>query len=214
MQLSLWSAGGDRREASVHFDSRFSELTRLHLGRDAWIDHQAQWLSGHQSLFDALVQALDWRAARRRMYERLVDVPRLTAGVEDLDAVPAVVRSMSVSFAARYQTSFPSVTAALYRDGRDSVAWHRDRDLREAPDGIVVIVSLGQPRTFSLRPVEGGRSRSFRLGWGDLLVMGGSCQRTWEHAVPKVPQADPRMSLMFRQRRFAQPDGTPIRPAI
>ena len=62
----------------------------------------------------------------------------------------------------------------------------------------MAIVSLGAPRRFLLRPAGGGTSRAFDLGWGDLLVMGGTCQRTWEHAVPKMASAKPRMSVQFR----------------
>lgn len=212
MQLSLWSGSTQAACTLVSFDARFSELTRHQLGRGAWIDHQSQWLTGHERLFELLVERLAWKASRRRMYERTVDVPRLTATLDELDELPPILRAMAHAFADRYETRFPSVTAALYRDGSDSVAWHRDRDLRDADEGLVVIVSLGQPRPFSIRPLGGGNSRTFRLGWGDLLVMGGSMQRTWEHAVPKVSHAEPRMSLMFRQRRFAAAPGVAVRP--
>lgn len=46
------------------------------------------------------------------------------------------------------------------------------------------------------------------LGWGDLMIMGGTCQRTWEHAVPKVSRANPRMAIMFRPE-WEEPDGPP-----
>ena len=90
------------------------------------------------------------------------------------------------------------MSAAYYRDGRDSVAWHGDTNARDLPAAVVATISLGEPRRFLLRPRDGGRPRAFRLGWGDLLVMGGSCQRTWRHAVPKVACAGPRLAIMFR----------------
>jgi alkylated DNA repair dioxygenase AlkB len=88
----------------------------------------------------------------------------------------------------------------LYRDGRDSVAWHGDTHGRSAHcDTMVAIVSFGSPRNLLLRPRAGGDSRRFPLGHGDLIVMGGSCQRTWEHAVPKTARAvGPRVSVQFR----------------
>jgi alkylated DNA repair dioxygenase AlkB len=88
----------------------------------------------------------------------------------------------------------------LYRDGRDSVAWHGDTLGRGArADTMVAIVSFGSPRALMLRPRGGGSSLRFPLGHGDLIVMGGSCQRTWEHAIPKTARAvGPRVSVQFR----------------
>jgi alkylated DNA repair dioxygenase AlkB len=98
----------------------------------------------------------------------------------------------------RYRESFERVSLALYRDGRDSVAWHGDQVARNMPEALVASVSVGTPRRLLLRPKTGGRSLALALGWGDLLVMGGSCQRTWQHHVPKVAHAEPRISIMFR----------------
>lgn len=90
----------------------------------------------------------------------------------------------------------------FYRDGRDSVAWHGDRIGRgRSHDTIVAIVSFGSARKLLLRPKGGGETLTHRLGHGDLLVMGGSCQRTWEHAVPKTTRpVGPRISVQFRPR--------------
>ena len=98
----------------------------------------------------------------------------------------------------RYQVQFDSVGINLYRDGADSVAWHRDRIPPEIVDPVVALVSLGEPRTFLLRPQGGGTSCAFRLGRGDLLVTGGQTQRRFEHSVPKVKASGPRMSVVFR----------------
>jgi alkylated DNA repair dioxygenase AlkB len=99
----------------------------------------------------------------------------------------------------------PFTTAGLcyYRDGRDSVAWHGDRIGRSSTeDTMVAIVSLGEARKLTLRPRDGrseGSTIAFPLGHGDLIVMGGSCQRTWEHAVPKTARrVGPRISVQFR----------------
>ena len=87
----------------------------------------------------------------------------------------------------------------FYRDGRDSVAWHGDTIGRgKHTDTMVAIVSFGDPRRLALRPRGGGDSISVEMGHGDLVVMGGSCQRTWEHSVPKVASAGPRVSVQFR----------------
>ena len=109
-----------------------------------------------------------------------------------------VLEQAAAALSRRYGLALARISLAFYRDGRDSVAWHGDRLGHLADDTVVAIVSLGEPRRFLLRPVTGGASRAFDLGWGDLLVMGGSCQRTWQHAVPKMAQAGPRMSVQFR----------------
>jgi alkylated DNA repair dioxygenase AlkB len=93
----------------------------------------------------------------------------------------------------------------LYRDGHDSVAWHGDRTGRSSTqDTLVAIVSLGSPRSLLLRPrPASGISppRRYELGHGDLIVMGGSCQRTWDHAVPKTSRpVGPRISIQYRPR--------------
>src|SRR5207248_2445290 len=111
---------------------------------------------------------------------------------------PAIVEEMRSALSSRYDQAFLSVGANLYRDGRDSVAWHGDRVARTLPQAVIAIVSLGGVRRFLLRPTGGGRSVRFDLASGDLLVMGGSCQRTWQHCVPKVARAEPRLSLTFR----------------
>jgi alkylated DNA repair dioxygenase AlkB len=142
------------------------------------------------------------------MFERMVDEPRLTAWYGHEDAWPhPCLGAMAAALSDRYQADLVTLGLNLYRDGRDSVAWHGDRVARHIPEPTIVIVSLGSPRPFLLRPKRGAaapqgnvvRSRSFSLGWGDLLVMGGRCQQEWDHSVPKQASAAPRMSVTFRQ---------------
>lgn len=135
------------------------------------------------------------------MYGELVTQPRLTAPwkVEDVPDELALLRDMAAVLSERYGVDFTSVGCNLYRTGEDSVAWHGDRVARELPEATIAIVSVGHRRPFKLRPKRGGPSLGFRLGRGDLMVMGGSCQRTWDHAVPKVARIDgPRISITFR----------------
>lgn len=199
MQLGLL----DRRPDPAEFAE---EAVRRHwLDDEAWIDHGIGWFLGAHPLFVELERTLRWELQERWMYERRVAVPRLLGRKGD-QPLPAVVERMRQALAARYATTFVSTTFALYRDGQDSVAWHRDRDLRDRPEAAVAIVSLGGPRRFCVRPLGGGPSQSFSVGWGDLLVMGGAAQRTWEHCVPKVAHAEPRMAVMFRERWIE--DGT------
>jgi alkylated DNA repair dioxygenase AlkB len=120
--------------------------------------------------------------------------------------VPPIIEAMRTALSARYGVTFTSCGCNLYRDGHDSVAWHGDRIRKEVVDPRVAIVSVGEPRKLLLRPVGGGGSRAFRLGHGDLFVMGGSSQRTWQHSVPKVAAAGPRMSITFRHGMLPLPD--------
>lgn len=181
-------------------------VVRHELGRGAWVDLLPGWLGCADEVCDRLLD-VDWQAERRQMYERVVDVPRLLRFYGEDERLPhpmlAAARD-ALNDHYRPELGEPFVTAGmcLYRDGRDSVAWHGDtigRGRRE--DTMVAIVSLGSAREFLLRPRGGGATIRHRLGHGDLIVMGGSCQRTWEHAVPKTARpVGPRMSVQFRPR--------------
>jgi alkylated DNA repair dioxygenase AlkB len=181
---------------------------RTHLGRGAWIDTLPGWLSGADDLFDELAAHVPWRAEERRMYDNVVAVPRLLAHYDEGRPLPhPVLDRARTLLTAHYATELgePFVTAGLcyYRDGRDSVAWHGDRVGRGGThDTMVAIVSLGEPRALLLRPRGGGAATLRRpLGHGDLIVMGGSCQRTWDHAVPKTRAGvGGRISVQFRPR--------------
>ena len=191
------------------FDAAFTTAERTWLDRECWVDLVRAWVRGHSALFDTLRERVPWESYRRWMYERVVDVPRLTAGrpQERIE----VVEQMADALGRRYGTAFRSITFALYRNGRDSVAWHRDKEIRELPEAYVGLAILGEPRPFLVRPLGGGPSVAFKPGWGDLLVMGGACQRDWEHCVPKVRHAEPRMSIMFREARWIDMQDDPGR---
>lgn len=194
-------------EAGLGAVPALADVPRIDLGAGAWVDLLPGWVRGADALFDRLLGAVAWTAERRRMYERVVDVPRLLAyygeGADLPD--PLLVRCLA-ALNDHYAPGLgePLLTAGLclYRDGRDSVAWHGDTIGRgRSEDTVVAIVSLGSPRQLALRPVGGTTRHRFALGHGDLVVMGGSCQRTWEHAVLKTARAvGPRISVQFRPR--------------
>jgi alkylated DNA repair dioxygenase AlkB len=179
-------------------DARFSAVRRLELGEGAWIEHAREWLVGHQSMYEQLLREARFEGYRRLMYDRVVDVPRLLARAPRSGEAAALLRATATLLEARYGVPLPSVTLAYYRDGRDSVAMHGDKMGSLTGDTIVATLSLGHPRRFLLKPVRGGPSRAFTLGWGDLFVMGGSCQRTHLHGVPKAARAEGRICVMFR----------------
>ncbi len=182
-------------------------VQRIELSRGAWLDLRPGWISGADALFAHLQDGVGWRAERRQMYERVVDVPRLLAFYDEDAPLPhpgllAARASLDRHYAAELGEPFRTAGLCLYRDGRDSVAWHGDTIGRGSThDTMVAIISLGAPRALLLRPRGGGPAVRHELGHGDLIVMGGSCQRTWEHAVPKTTQATgPRISVQFRPR--------------
>lgn len=173
-------------------------VDRIEPAPGSWIDHRRGWVAGDDQLFDTLLASTTWRATRRRMYDRIVEVPRMFATLPDDGPGHALVDAMRQALTKRYRRPLDRISLAHYRDGRDSVAFHGDRLGRRRADAVVAIVSLGGPRRFLVRRAGGGRSRAFALGHGDLLVMGGRMQADFEHAVPKMAHAEPRMAVMFR----------------
>ncbi|MFW0795967.1 alpha-ketoglutarate-dependent dioxygenase AlkB [Gordonia sp. CPCC 205515] len=181
-----------------------TSTTRRELSDGAWVDLRPGWISGSGQLFDRLRDTAAWRAERRQMYDRVVDVPRLVAIYHEAHDFPdPTLVTARDTLTAHYRDELPGGFATaglcLYRSGDDSVAWHGDRIGRgNSEDTMVAILSLGSPRPLLLRPRGGGSSLRFVVGPGDLLVMGGSCQRTWEHAVPKTSGVGARISVQFR----------------
>lgn len=192
-QLALFGRG-----EPPGLDPGFARARRVELAEGAWVEEVPGWVRGHEALFEHLEATTRWRSERRVMYDRKVDVPRLIAGLPGDGAGHPLVEEMRRALSARYREEFRHVSMALYRDGRDSVAFHGDTTARDLPEALVATVSLGCRRRFQLRPASGGPSIAYALGEGDLLVMGGSCQRTWRHGIPKVAAAGPRISIMFR----------------
>lgn len=189
-------------------ESLFDLSERRQLGDGAWLDVRSNWLTDGAELVGELQSAIPWRAERRRMYDRVLDVPRLVS-FHDLAADeaphPAIARlrrRLNDIYAGELGEPFTTVGLCLYRDGGDSVAWHGDTLGRGAKhDTMVAIVSVGATRTFALRPRGGGVALRLPQHHGDLLVMGGSCQRTWEHSIPKTATpTGPRISIQFRPR--------------
>jgi alkylated DNA repair dioxygenase AlkB len=222
------------------FDTQFRSLVRERLDRDAWVDYAPGWLSGHETLFEQLATTTRWRSGEEYMYDRTVVTPRVFGMIPEDGPGHPILEAMRATLSRRYGEEFTRISLAMYRDGRDSVAFHGDRVARTLPQALVATVSLGAPRRFLMRPrpapsaaIGGGRpsepepstppgsrrgpspaagaraadsprtitrSRTWNLGWGDLIVMGGSCQRTWQHGIPKVAHANPRIAVMFRPR--------------
>jgi alkylated DNA repair dioxygenase AlkB len=199
-QPSMWDLA---EEATL--TSLAGRVVRHQLSGGAWVDHLPGWVSGSDEVFEVLLGDIGWREDRRQMYEREVAVPRLLRWYGGNATLPHPLLTearaeLNRHYGPELGEPFVSAGMCLYRDGRDSVAWHGDRIGRgRSSDTMVAIVSFGSPRPLMLRPVGGGESLKFPLGHGDLVVMGGSCQRTWEHCIPKTAKpVGPRVSVQFR----------------
>jgi alkylated DNA repair dioxygenase AlkB len=186
--------------ATPSVDESFAGLRRIRLDERSWLDHLPGWLAGEQTVFDHLVSTLPWRQRTVTMWERRLPEPRLTSWwtpEQGPEAMP-ILATMRRVLSTRYAEAFDSIGFNCYRHGEDSVAWHGDRHRHTIDDPVVAIVSVGAPRPLRIRPRGGGQARSFDLGRGDLFVMGGACQHDWEHGVPKVRAAEPRISITYR----------------
>ena len=202
----LPAAGSPRGTATPRLAQLGGSVRRRTLTRGAWIDHRPSWVQGSDELFLRLVDSVPWHEERRPMYDRVVDVPRLLKFYEEGETLPdplleRVRDRLNEHYLPELRERFVTAGCCFYRDGRDSVAWHGDTIGRSrTEDTMVAIVSFGAPRNLLLRPRGGGGGTlRYPLGHGDLVVMGGSCQRTWEHAIPKTTRpVGPRISIQFR----------------
>jgi alkylated DNA repair dioxygenase AlkB len=209
---------GDRPALDVRFDA----LTRIELDERSWVDYCPGWLTGSDQVFGTLAASARWQQRTVRMWDRSLPEPRLTAGwstdATEVDGdTPPVLGTMCRLLSDRYAVDFNRVWVNLYRDGRDSVAWHGDRNRLVITRPLVATVSLGARRRFVLRRRGTTRAaHTLHPGLGDLVVMGGECQAEWEHTVPKTAKpVGARMSVTIRhsepaagERRLREPRST------
>ena len=200
VQPSLFGSAGELGVAELG-----DAVERRSLSDGAWLDVRPGFITAADELFDVLADGVPWHEERMHIYDNAVRVPRLLARYAGGEALPHPVldearSALNAHYGSELGGPFVSAGLCLYRDGSDSVAWHGDRIARESPgDTMVAVVSLGATRPFALKPKSGGTGLRLQVGHGDLLVMGGSCQRTWLHAVPKVAGClGARISVQFR----------------
>ncbi len=191
------------------------------LDATSWVDLIEGFVPDAAAVFDALHTATRWRQTEILRYDRYVPERRLGAALRPDEA--AVLRQTHLHLRATYRRPLEGVAALLYRTGADFQGLHRDRELRWLDDTLIAIVVLGERRPFVLRPwrpVAGAPDRVpagagpddlvLTPGEGDLLVMGGACQRDWLHGVPAADTARPRISLTWRwTSRRGRPDTAP-----
>ena len=194
-QVDLGLTGG----LAVAVDETFAMSYRIHLDQTSWIDHVPGWLSGGAALMEMLIQTAAWEQRTRWMYTRVVDEPRLTAEYPVIsDAPQPVLRYLADVLSARYEQRYHRLWMNHYRDHNDGTGWHADRPADKQRESVIPVLSLGASRRFLIRPVAGGASTIVAARDGDLVVMGGRCQRDYQHSVPKVARfTGPRVSLNF-----------------
>ena len=176
--------------------------------------HIKEWLGTAEA--DALLATLearsDWTQGRIRMFGREVPEPRLTffegdPGVRYTYAHRLLegrgwspeLESLRDRFELEFGIRTNTVLANLYRDGRDSMGWHRDHEPELGPDPHVVSLSLGATRDFDVRRDADRWTQRFALGHGDLMIMGTQSQTKWTHAIPKrLKTKILRINLTFR----------------
>jgi alkylated DNA repair dioxygenase AlkB len=181
-------------------DTQFTSARRVRLDDHSWVEAVPGWMSGSHLLFERLALAVPWRQHDRELFEQTFVEPRLTAQYKHMRDVPhRMLQDAAQALSRHYGVQYDNLWLNLYRDGRDSTAWHRDRFSCRRPETIVPVLTLGATRRFFIKPRAGGRSVVFKPGSGDLIVMGGRAQEDWVHSVPKDPKiAEPRISVNFQ----------------
>ncbi|RDE24189.1 alpha-ketoglutarate-dependent dioxygenase AlkB [Motiliproteus coralliicola] len=183
---------------------------------DAELHYQAQFLSAVEAdhYLAQLQQQLDWRQDRIRLFGRETPIPRLQAWYGDpglhyrysglslyAQGWPDPLLALKQQLEQQTGQRFNAVLANLYRNGVDSMGWHADDEPELGPNPVIASLSLGQPRPFQLRRRDDPTQRyELLLEHGSLLLMAGSTQHHWQHALPKRTRLNqPRINLTFRQ---------------
>jgi alkylated DNA repair dioxygenase AlkB len=181
-------------------------VERVQLDERSWVDVVRGFLPRGDQVHDDLVAAVGWQQGRVFRYERWIDEPRL-GGWQATPSMHPALHEAQQWITQRYRAPFDGVALAHYRNERDSVGWHRDRELRYLDDTVIGVLSLGAARPWLVRPLTRRRAEAddmdgvmdFRPASGDLLLLGGRCQAAWLHAVPKVPgRVRSRVSAQWR----------------
>jgi alkylated DNA repair dioxygenase AlkB len=183
----------------VNPETRFE---RIELEGGSWIDISRGWLNGADALYAHLQSTVAWQQGRVFRYERWIDEPRLGAGFSLATAPHPVLVDAHRILQSQYRARFDGFGLAYYRDARDSVALHRDREMRWLDETVIAILSLGAQRPFLVQRRDShdpSAARDLSPASGDLMVFGGRFQADWLHGVPKVRHAvRGRISVQWR----------------
>jgi alkylated DNA repair dioxygenase AlkB len=200
---------------------RHATVERTTLAPTSWVEMVPGFVRDAHGVFTELHDTVQWQQTGVLRYDRYVPERRLGAGVRS-DAHP-MMHQTGLHLRSRFAVPFTGVAAILYRSGEDFQGLHSDREMRWLDDTLIAIVVLGTRRPFVLRPRAPGGVPVERVpagsdpndvvltpGEGDLLIMGGACQREWLHGVPAAPTDQPRISLTWRwTSKRGRPDTNP-----
>ena len=198
-------------------------VDRVELDDRSWIDVARGFMPAAyaDALRDELLAATSWVQGQVFRYEKYIPEPRLGAMQRGAGRHPALVEAQDW-IQRRYRVMFDGLALAWYRNERDSVGWHRDRELKWLDETVIGVLTLGQQRPFVVKANTGRGQRDnsddsyagaldLAPASGDLLVMGGRTQQDWLHAVPKSPTAmRDRVSVQWRwTSKRGRPDTAP-----
>jgi alkylated DNA repair dioxygenase AlkB len=204
----------------LHID-RNAAVERIALPPTSWVELVPGFVRDAEATFRELHDSLAWQQTEVLRYDRYVPERRLSSAMRA--DTHATLRQIDLHLRSRFRVAFTGVAAILYRNGEDFQGMHSDREMRWLDETLIAIVVLGQRRPFVLRrraeggvPVERVPAGSdpddivLMPGEGDMLVMGGACQREWLHGVPQASTDQPRISLTWRwTSRRGRPDTSP-----
>ncbi len=200
MQLSLFDSGD-----YYQFPEELLDYTEHFLTEDK-----------ASSLEKKLTENVPWKQTKQILYDKEFLTPRLIAwygddeksyhlGGNEFSVNAWTPELLSLKYRIEKQTGyqFNSALLNLYRDGNDSVAWHRDKESDLGNRSVIASVSLGEVRNFDFRNRDNHRNRySLPLQHGSLLIMKGDLQTGWEHRIAKSKKTmQPRINLTFRNIR-------------
>jgi alkylated DNA repair dioxygenase AlkB len=208
----------DAGELSI---DRHAAVRRVRLDDASWVDLVGGFVRHPDVELRTIRESSPWEQTEVLRYDRYVPERRLSAALRSGGS--PLLRQAELHLTAAYRVPWTGVAAILYRDGDDFQGFHGDRELRWLDDTLIAIVVLGVRRPFVLRPRRPGPQMRDGVaagagpddivltpGAGDLLVMGGACQRDWLHTVPHADTAEERISLTWRwTSRRGRPDTNP-----
>ncbi|WP_431822361.1 alpha-ketoglutarate-dependent dioxygenase AlkB [Burkholderia sp. F1] len=196
--------------SNAHFtiDASFRTARRFALDAHSWVEVVPGWISGASVLYEQLRNNVPWCEHDRRIFNKVVREPRMTAVYQNIGDVPEQTLLQAVhALSSHYGVAYDGLWMNLYRNGQDSTGWHRDHRSCRKLDCIVPVLTLGTTRRFLIKPIKGGRSIAFKPSAGDLVVMGGRSQQDWVHCVPKDPAIEEaRISVNFMSSAQGLPD--------
>lgn len=190
-------------------------MIRHELGKGAYTLYDEHWLGSDQAddLMSCLLREMEWSQRPIFVFGKPLMQPRLIAWAGETPykysgqtlpsaPVPDVLGTLMARLSELCETPFNHVLLNRYRDGRDSMGYHADNEPELGKNPTIAAISLGVSRKFALAPKGKKTTRArktFSLSHGSLLVMGGTIQHRWRHAVPKMAAVqEERINLTFR----------------